>query len=381
MNNDPTSAGPPSTALPPTATPTAPSTLRNHPSPEPEKTLTLYPRPVPQTPPVAPLAPPGYEILEEIGHGGMGIIYKARDVALERIVALKMLHYRTVMSPELAQRLRVEAESLAQLRHPHIVGIYSWGTLQEQPYFVLEYVEGGTLAEKLNGQPLPIAEAVRMVILLAGAVQYAHEHGIIHRDLKSANILLDPTVKVPALTTLLGAPKINDFGLAKQLYKVGSGVLTPRGMIMGTPSYMAPEQARGESERIGPPADVYALGAILYELLTGRPPFVGTHPLDPLLCVLTEPPKPIREIRPEVPEALEKICLTCLDKELEHRYPSAALLIAALEAFQQGDSATPSPVEKTAPTPSRPRTWLSLGWLCLILLILLLAWLAFSWTP
>ncbi len=237
----------------------------------------------PPSPPLLP-AVPGYEVLEELGRGGMGVVYKARQRTLDRVVALKMILAGDFAGPEEVARLRKEAEALGRLQHPNIVQIFEVGEAAGRPFCALEYVEGGALDRKLAGAPQPPREAAALVETLARAVHAAHQRHVVHRDLKPANILL----------TADGVPKITDFGLAKRLDEEGR---TASGAVMGTPSYMAPEQARGRAGEVGPAADVYALGAILYELLTGRPPFRAETPLDTMLQVLTIDPPPPRQLQ------------------------------------------------------------------------------------
>ena len=203
---------------------------------------------------------PGYSILGEVGRGGMGVIYRAHQISLDRPVALKLL--RKDASSDIRERFRSEAEAAGRLRHPNIAPVYDAGICDGRPYFVMEYVEGGTLGRKIGGRPQPPVEAAVLVEALSRAAQYAHENGVVHRDLKPANILLAAD----------GAPKIADFGLARQSI---SGLGTRTGDVLGTPSYMAPEQAAGRSHPSGPAGDIYSLGAVLYECLTGRPPFKG----------------------------------------------------------------------------------------------------------
>ena len=227
---------------------------------------------------------PGYEVLAELGRGGMGVVYKARDLSLGRAVALKMVLSAEHAGPEELTRFRTEAEALARLQHPNIVQIFEVGEHEGRPYFALEYLEGGSLSAKLDGTPWDPRRAAALVESVARAVHAAHQQKVIHRDLKPANVLL----------TADGAPKITDFGLAKKL-DADDG-LSKTGQAMGTPSYMPPEQADGRTHLIGPAADVYALGAILYELLTGRPPFKGATVLDTMQQVLTEEPAPPRPL-------------------------------------------------------------------------------------
>jgi WD40 repeat protein/Flp pilus assembly protein TadD len=276
-----------------------------------------------------PLAPdvvqvPGYEILKEVGRGGMGVVYHARQTSLNRLVALKMILDGGHASSDTLVRFLAEAEAVAALQHPHIVALHEFGRHHGLPYFTLEWMPGGSLADRLRGTPLPAAEAARLVEQLAHGIQHAHERGIIHRDLKPANVLLAAD----------GTPKIADFGLVKRL-EVGSG-LTATGAIMGTPEYMAPEQARGQSKGVGPAADVYALGAVLYECLTGRPPFKAATRVDTILQVLGDDPVPPRRLQPQVPRDLETVCLKCLAKEPRRRYPTARELAEDLGRFLEG---------------------------------------------
>jgi eukaryotic-like serine/threonine-protein kinase len=281
---------------------------------------------------------PGFEILGELGRGGMGVVYKARQAALKRIVAVKMILAGAHTTGADLARFRSEAEAVARLRHPNIVQVYEIGELNGLPFFSLEYVDGGTLAGKVNGAPLPERQAAQMVETLARAMHEAHQSGIVHRDLKPANVLL----------TAAGAVKIADFGLAKKLDETGQ---TAAGAIMGTPSYMAPEQARGDLREIGPATDVYALGGILYELLTGRPPFRGATKLDTLWQVLNQNAIPPSRLQPRVPRDLETVCLKCLEKEPGRRYRSAEALAEDLRRFQAGE-----------PTRARPLGRMERGW-------------------
>jgi eukaryotic-like serine/threonine-protein kinase len=287
---------------------------------------------------------PGYEILGELGRGGMGVVYKARQVGLNRLVALKMIPAGVVASPQTRARFHAEALASGRLQHPHIVQIHDTGEYRGQPYFSLELVEGGTLAQKLAGRPQPAGEAARLIETLARAVHHAHQHGIIHRDLKPGNILLasggcePPDGKEPEgphLPLANCVPKISDFGLAKSLEEDSNQTRT--GTIVGTPSYMAPEQALGAKEStVGPAADIYALGVILYEMLTGRPPFCGQTPLETLDLVRTQEPVSPRRLQPATPRDLETICLQCLAKEPRRRYASALELADDLARFLAG---------------------------------------------
>src|SRR5262249_33071638 len=232
-------------------------------------------------------------------------------------------------------RFRTEAQAVAQLQHPGIVQVFEVGEVGGLPFFSLEFVAGGALDRKLSGTPLPARETARLAEALARAVHAAHSAGIVHRDLKPANVLL----------TADGQPKITDFGLAKKLDQAGQ---TRSGSIMGTPSYMAPEQAGGKSKEIGPAADVYALGAILYECLTGRPPFKAATPLDTILQVVSSEPVPPRQLNPKVPRDLETIALKCLQKEPRRRYASALALAQDLRAYQEDRPIAARPVGRLA---------------------------------
>jgi tRNA A-37 threonylcarbamoyl transferase component Bud32 len=275
---------------------------------------------------------PGYEILGELGRGGMGVVYKARQVRLNRLVALKMILAGKQAGPKELLRFQAEAEAVARLQHPHIVQVYEVGEHAGRPFIALEFCPGGSLAERFQGQPQMARTAAELVRTLAGAVQHAHGHGIIHRDLKPANVLLaeDDTLK------------ISDFGLAKQLDT--SVAMTQSGAIVGTPSYMAPEQTAGRTQKIGPATDVYALGAILYEALTGRPPFRAATPMDTLEQVRSQEPVAVRQLQPHMPRDLETICHKCLQKEPAKRYGSAAALADDLGRFLAGEPILARPV-------------------------------------
>jgi WD40 repeat protein/tRNA A-37 threonylcarbamoyl transferase component Bud32 len=288
-----------------------------------------------------PLAVPGYEILEELGRGGMGVVYKARHLKLQRVVALKMIRSGDYASPAELARFLTEAEAVAHLQHPNIVQIFETGQHAGLPYFTLEFVEGGSLATKIGAQPLPAGVAARLVEDLARGMHHAHGKGLLHRDLKPANVLL----------TADGTPKIADFGLAKKL-EADSG-LTQTGAIMGTPSYMAPEQAEGRTRDIGPRTDVCALGAILYECLTGRPPFRGSTTLETLEQVRLAEPVPVRQLQPRVPRDLETICLKCLEKAPPRRYATALDLAEDLRRFRMHE-----PIRaRRASLPERVAKW------------------------
>jgi WD40 repeat protein len=291
----------------------------------------------------------GYEILGVLGRGGMGVVYKARQVRLGRTVALKMILAGAHAGRGELARFRAEAEAVARLQHPNIVQIYEVGEHGGQPFFSLEYLDGGSLANKLRGQPQPPGPAARLVEALARAMHCAHGHGIVHRDLKPANVLLAsadavhgiPLGEGPAAAACY-VPKVTDFGLAKRLDDDAGQTRT--GAVMGTPSYMAPEQAGGKAKTVGPAADVYALGAILYELLTGRPPFKAATSVDTLLQVLSAEPVPPSRLQPRTPRDLETVCLKCLEKEPSRRYQSAADLAEDLGRFLAGEPVRARPV-------------------------------------
>ena len=279
--------------------------------------------PVHAAPATDDVSPPGYEVLSELGRGGMGVVYKARQTGLDRVVALKMILAGGHAGEDDRTRFRTEGEAIARLQHPGIVQVFEVGEHKGLPYFSLEYCAGGSLERKLSGMPLPPKEAAALVAALARAVQAAHDKGIVHRDLKPANVLLGAD----------STPKITDFGLAKKLDVAGQ---TATGAVMGTPSYMAPEQAEAKKD-VGPPADVYALGAILYECLTGRPPFRAATSLETLMQVVADDPAPPRQLNPGVPKDLQAVCQMCLHKDPGRRYPSAAALGEDLARFLDGD--------------------------------------------
>ena len=308
-------------------------------------------RPAVIPPPMQAITPlvPGYEILSELGRGGMGVVYKARHLALNRLVALKIIRGQTYASPAEVARFEQEAQAIAHLQHPNIVQIYEVGRHDGCPYFALEYVEGGSLDQKPT--PMSPRQAAQLVETLARAMQHAHERGVIHRDLKPANVLLSFSHEPPASAAgaLAGSsrqnetvPKITDFGLAK-LVKADPGQ-TQSGWIVGTPSYMAPEQAEGKSKEVGPPADIYALGAILYELLTGRAPFRADSAWQTVSQVIDAEATPPRLLQPGVPRDLETICLKCLAKLPRMRYASAQDLADDLQRFLNGQPIQARPV-------------------------------------
>jgi eukaryotic-like serine/threonine-protein kinase len=273
----------------------------------------------------------GYEVEAVLGVGGMGVVFRAKQVRLNRRVAIKMTLAGAYAGAHERTRFQSEVEAVAALQHPNVVQIYEVGEAAGRPYFSMEYLEGGTLGQKLSGSPWLPRDAAVLVATLAGAVHAAHECGIIHRDLKPANILL----------ALDGTPKIGDFGLARRLD--GGAGITRSGIALGTPSYMAPEQAGEGNAVVGPAADVYALGSILYELLTGRPPFHADRTDVTLYHVLTRDPEPPAKRNPKVPRDLETICLKCLEKKPSQRYLTAAALAEDLERFLRGEAITARP--------------------------------------
>jgi len=262
-----------------------------------------------------------FELLEEIGRGGMGVVYRAHQTSLDRIVAVKVLAAGQWASPEEVQRFREEATSAARLTHSAIVPIYEVGEWEGQPFLSMAYVRGSTLAERIRSGPLPAREAAELVYSVSDAVHYAHRCGVIHRDLKPANILLDSA----------GQPRVTDFGIAKRLEAPPE--LTGDGQVLGTPGYIPPEQAAGRLSQIDARSDVYALGAVLYAMLTGRPPFSAATSLDTLLQVLEREPVPPRQLNSAVPRDLETIALKCLEKEPRRRYPTALELADDLRRY------------------------------------------------
>lgn len=297
---------------------------------------------------------PDYEILQALGRGGMGVVYKARQTQLNRLVALKMLLGGHLASQEARLRFLIEAEIVARVRHPNIVQIYEVGTYQEQPFLALEFIDGGCLADQLTGQPQPPRAAARLLETLARAIHAAHLQGIVHRDLKPANILLtwsrapeDPTPVSDSPARASGArlhetiPKITDFGLAKLQ---GAADLTQPGTILGTPHYMAPEQASQTLGEVGPAADIFSLGAILYELLSGRPPFKEENTVSTIMKLTHEEAPRLHQLLPGLPRDLATICHKCLEKQPARRYASAVALADDLARFLRDEPIRARPV-------------------------------------
>lgn len=269
---------------------------------------------------------PGFEIISELGRGGMGVIHKARQIGLNRLVALKMIRDDRLGNPETLARFMIEAEALGRLNHPHIVRIYQIGAAFGAPYVALELLEGGTLSRRLSSTPQPVRDSATLLATLARAMHAAHLAGIVHRDLKPSNVLFNGE----------GTPKIADFGLAKRL-EVEDGE-TRFGQVMGTLGYIPPEQADGGGRKIGPQADIYSLGAILYEMLTGRPPIKGANTAETLMMVLNEDPVPPSRLRPRLPFDLETICLKCIEREPRKRYADALSMADDLDRYLAGQS-------------------------------------------
>ena len=312
---------------------------------------------------------PGYEVLGVLGRGGIGIIYRVRHLKLNRDTALKMLLSGGYARPVEVTRFMREAQAVAALKHPNIVQIYDVGEVDARPYFTMELMEGGTLADKIVGTPQDAKRAAELTVTLAGAVQVAHQAEIVHRDLKPQNVLL----------TADGTPKIADFGLARHFD--GDGGLTLDGVRVGTPSYMSPEQVSGKSDAVGPAADIYALGAILYEMLTGRPPFRAATATETQRQVMEEEPATPSRLNAKVPRDLETICLKCLHKDPDRRYATAALLADDLRRFLNGEPIAARPtgslerVTKWARRRPAPATMILGGAVVTLLLIAGAVWL------
>jgi eukaryotic-like serine/threonine-protein kinase len=266
-----------------------------------------------------------FNLLGEIGRGGMGVVFKAKQKDLDRVVAVKMILASHLASPEQVERFYAEARAAARLRHPHIVGIHEVGEYRGQHYFTMEYIEGRSLAQALRKGPMSPEDSARLVMTVARAVHYLHRQGLVHRDLKPSNILMDHEAR----------PFVSDFGLAKVLE--GDGRSSSSGTIVGTPNYMAPEQALGHTAEVGPCSDVYSLGAILYEVMTGQPPHQGDAPYNTLIQVVEGEPDRPRGLNPRIPRALEQVCLKALEKAPADRYVSADALADDLDHLLRGE--------------------------------------------
>ena len=265
-----------------------------------------------------------YDLLGELGRGGMGVVYLARQVDLGRTVALKMILASELASAEDVRRFYEEARTAARLRHPSIVAIHEVGQIEGQHYFTMEHIEGCSLLKVLRDKPIEPTAAAHLLISIARAVDYLHAHGIVHRDLKPSNILIGPQ----------GEPYLTDFGLAK--WTTTRQHLTRTGVVVGTPNYMSPEQASAGAEALSGRSDIFSLGAILYEMLTDRPPFAASNPVDTLLQVMEKDPLDPSQLRPNVPRELARICLRCLEKKPADRYPTAAALAEDLHRYLGG---------------------------------------------
>jgi serine/threonine protein kinase/outer membrane protein assembly factor BamB len=273
-----------------------------------------------------------YELLDEIARGGMGVVYRARQISLNRIVALKMILAGQLASEEDVERFRTEAEAAANLRHANIVSIYEVGEFEGQHYFSMDYIAGQNLADVVRDGPLPAKQAAQHAATVAHAIEYAHHRGILHRDLKPSNVLLDEH----------GVPQITDFGLAKQMGAESD--ITATGQALGTPSYMPPEQAAGRRDAMGPASDVYSIGALLYEMLVGHPPFQAETPFDTILQVIENDPPPPRLLNPNLPRDLDTIALKCLEKDPSQRYSTAGELADDLDRFLAGEPIQARPI-------------------------------------
>lgn len=312
-----------------------------------------------------------YEVLKELGRGGMGVVYKARDVRLKRTVALKVILAGGHAGEVELKRFQTEAEAVARLKHQNIVQVYEVGEHEGLPFLALEYCAEGCLENRIEAEPLSPRESADLAVCLADAMEHAHRAGIIHRDLKPGNVLFDAD----------STPKITDFGLAKKLDEEDSHTRT--GMIMGSVGYMSPEQASGQAREATPAADIYALGAILYRLLAGQPPFQGSSVVESIQMVISGDPVSVRRLKPSCPRDLETICLKCLEKQPANRYASAAELAADLRRFLSGEpiQARPAtPIEQIVSWARRnplPTTVAVVSVLMLAVLASTLTWMAY----
>jgi serine/threonine-protein kinase len=279
-------------------------------------------------PPQLPFRMGDYQLLEHVGQGGMGIVFRAKQISLGREVAIKMIQRNRLNSPEDHQRFLAEAEATARLEHPGIVQVYEVGEFEGTPYFSMQFIRGETLAQRLQNGPLPQRQTALLMAAVSRAIDYAHKQGILHRDIKPSNIILDEG----------GTVRVTDFGLAK--FFGTNDNLTRTGAILGTPSYMSPEQASGRSSQLGPTSDVYSLGTVLYHLLTGRPPIVADSPLELALKVLEQEPVPPRVLEPKIDRDLEMVVVRCLQKPPDLRYATAGDLADDLEAFLRDEPIT-----------------------------------------
>ena len=277
----------------------------------------------------------GYEFVGELGRGGMGVVYKARQLSLNRLVAIKTILAGAHAGARERARFYAEAESVARLQHPNIVQIYDISECDGAPYFSMEFVEGASLHRRLAGGPVDATTSAMLIETMAIAIHYAHERGIVHRDLKPANILMagDADASLRECT-----PKLTDFGLARQLKDEVR--LTQSGVVLGTPCYMAPEQVENPTGDVTPAVDVYGLGALMYEMLTGQPPFNAPSNFETMRQVVTDAPVRPSLVEPSVPKALERICLKCLEKRPENRYATALALADDLALFLEGAKPT-----------------------------------------
>ncbi len=285
-----------------------------------------------------------YRLIGELGRGGMGVVYKANDEQLRRVVAIKMILAGIHTGVEELKRFRREAASVAKLKHDSIVQVYEYGVEQNSPYIVFEYIEGENLADFISSErQLSIARTLKVLLQVVSGVGFAHFHGVIHRDLKPANILLDVN----------GAAKISDFGLAKDFQNTQSSLRTATNAVLGTPAFMSPEQAEGNNHDVDYRTDIFSIGSIMYALLTGQNPFQGDSPIDVMLAVQEDDPVPLRQINPEIPVELELICLKCLEKNKQRRFQTAEELRIELEAYLAGRAIA----TKRKSLPRRVRSW------------------------